>query len=66
MTKITNIKELHELINPKFLTTEKSCKEMLNKTYNNKCILKNYAKKVQQRLDILYKNNRNKSCKIDI
>lgn len=48
--KITNIEELHELINPEFLTTENSCQAMLDKVYKNRLILDNYGKKVIKRL----------------
>lgn len=48
--KITNIEELHELVNPELLTTEKSYYDMLDKVYQNRKLLDNYGKKVIKRL----------------
>ena len=48
--KITNIKELYELINPELLTTEQSCLEMITKVQLNENILKNYVEKVIKKL----------------
>lgn len=48
--KITNIEELHELINPELLTTEQSCFDMLDRIYKNRKILNDYGKKLIKRI----------------
>lgn len=50
MSNIKNIEELHELINPEFLTTEESCYEMLKNVDSNHQLLNKYGKAVVKRL----------------
>lgn len=48
--KITNIEELHELVNPELLTTKQSCYKMIANAISNENLIKNYVKEVIKKL----------------
>lgn len=61
MSNIKNIEELHELINPEFLTTEESCIDMINKASKNEKIIKNYIHMVHDKINKLTLDKINRS-----